>query len=493
LNELFAGRATSSELYLKRAEEIVKKAQKLTSPRGSASIKFNHELCKYLANKLSMTVQSARLFTELPHETLLMPCSSNVLKISKVFKRFLAIAKEVEIFIQDCCKDAWAQVAMTLTNMSEHVSSMGFELELYKIIFSNSNQRLSSTEIHAVRRAEVKLVEEKASRDKETLLEKVKAELGFLSGEERVLHSFLLEKLNPVSKISAILSRRIIPAKVCDLLGKGASATVYKATWLGMECAVKNFNGPAIETDFMRESSILASLNHPNITSLFGAGRNRRSCYIVMELMDFDLHNLLQVRRLKGSKGSDSPPFPTMAQFDIMHQIARGMQYLHENNVVHWDLTSSKILFKAFKPTEYMNVKVADFGISKTKQLCGTLSRENTGTMRWRAPEVLCNLEKQIHTSDGEMLKYPFKADVYSFAMVCSEILTGVLPFPTISGQSVVKKVLNGERPRLPDHCPNELRLLIEECWGSEPNRRPSFAKIICELENLKYLKLVCK
>lgn len=476
----------------------MKEAQKMTSPRGSASTQFNYELCKYLADKLSMTVQSARLFIELPNGTCLLPCSYEELKIIEVFKRFLAIAKEVEIFIQDCCKHAWVLAAVRLTNMSEHVTSLGFELELYRIIFSNSNWRLTSTEIYNVKRAEVEVVKDKASLDKETLLERVKAELGFLSGEERELSSFLLEKLNPVSKISGGSSRHIIPAKVfnsvqlerCERLGRGASATVHKARWFGTEVAKKTFYGPA-ETVFMKEASVLAEMAHPNIMSLFHAGQNRRSCYIITELMDGDLHNLMQLR-MNSAEGLDSSPFTTMEQFDIMHQIASGMHYLHENNVVHRDLKSSNVLVKAFEPADYLHVKLDDFGLSKTRQLCKTFSNLNSRA-RWTAPEISCNLESQVHTSDSEMLNFPSKADVYSFGMVCYEVITGALPFSSISGQSVVKKVLNGDRPQLPDHLPNELRLLIEECWISEPSRRPSFAEIAEKLENLKYLCLTCK
>jgi serine/threonine protein kinase len=81
----------------------------------------------------------------------------------------------------------------------------------------------------------------------------------------------------------------------------------------------------------------------------------------------------------------------------------------------------------------YTLVKLADFGLSKIKENSMTYSYQtpNTGTTRWMAPEMIkaSKGKEQIQVSNDTMnAKYPFRGDVYSFAMVCFEILTGKEP-----------------------------------------------------------------
>ena len=78
--------------------------------------------------------------------------------------------------------------------------------------------------------------------------------------------------------------------------------------------------------------------------------------------------------------------------------------------------------------------------------------------------------------------------------MVCYEILTGNIPFITLTQTEVKRSVLAGGRPQLPDECPNELRSLIEACWSPEPSARPDFGDICSKLRHLKYSQLLrCK
>lgn len=90
-----------------------------------------------------------------------------------------------------------------------------------------------------------------------------------------------------------------------------------------------------------------------------------------------------------------------------------------------------------------------------------------------------------------EALKYPFNVDVYSFGMVCFEILPGDLPFSTLTPNEVRTKVLGGGRPQLPDQCPDRLRCMIEACRSLDPTKRPRFGEICAELRHLKCAYLI--
>jgi serine/threonine protein kinase len=75
--------------------------------------------------------------------------------------------------------------------------------------------------------------------------------------------------------------------------------------------------------------------------------------------------------------------------------------------------------------------------------------------------------------------KFPPKADVWSFAMVCSEILTGESPFAEERRHTLRDKIVNeGLRPKLPENCPDYLCFCITHCWELSEKKRPDFSSI---------------
>ena len=193
-------------------------------------------------------------------------------------------------------------------------------------------------------------------------------------------------------------------------------------------------------------------------------------CQIIMELMDKDLHTLMEERLDSGFK--NHPPVTISETLDIILQVAEGVLFLHDMHIVNRDLKSYNILVKLVKTTdrvdiEHIHIKVSDFGLSRTKERSMTYSNQtqNVGTCRWMAPEVINirNYDGQVEVPESEV-KYPFKSDIYSFAMVCYEVLTGRVPFSSVNSHCEIKEmVLRGVRPSLPEHCPSKLRTLIED------------------------------
>lgn len=501
--------------YLDIAAECLVHVQEMPSR------KFNDEQCGYLVDKLKWSLQLAEAFLgrlfRLP--MLILQSIEDITRCIEVFKLFLALALEIESFIQGCCREDWLQAAMTLTNSSEYVSSLGFNLRLCGAYFSPVFGLLipfpgrltsSAAEVARIEREEVEMVREKASLDVDVLLHKVISEFRSLPDEERDLPRCVLQRLDRVVPVSMYLSpdspvvnafsdwvfmdRIFRMVQGTELLGKGTSATVHKALWFGIPVAKKTFYGPE-HPDYLNEAETLGGLSHPNIMSMFCCAMDRRKCSIVMELMDEDLHSFME-RRLDANP--DSPPFSVFEAVDVILQIGEGVRYLHENRIVHRDLKSFNVLVKNILPpdleVQYVLIKVADFGFAKIKERSTRFSNLsfNIGTIRWMAPEVInfCTNNGQTSTSVlDEGPKYPKKSDVYSFGMVCYEVLTGDVPFPHETSHAEIKKmVLEGERPTLPDYCPSVLKVLIEACWDPEPTERPSFATICSSVKHLKYL-----
>jgi serine/threonine protein kinase len=323
-----------------------------------------------------------------------------------------------------------------------------------------------------------------------------------LSQTDSSLAAHLLEKLNskPTPTTAEILTSSLWKVDAQDLpdrkfVGAGGFGSILETEWLGQKHAKKVFDD-AHDWSFKMESEVLAGLSHPYLLRIVGSsvnGTETAKYALVMELMQEDLHRFLKRTEV---------PLSFLTALDLMLQVARGLKYLHSRRIVHRDLKSPNILvarLTAAPELEYskgcLNAKLADFGISKTKNSSTEYRNQtlNTGTRKWMAPEVFQIPQDEI--DNGSMQPpdpraHPFKADVYSFAIVCSEILTRKEPFPDVLFGGLLKHIRDGGRPELPDGCPRRLASLIKRCWELEPRSRPGFPEICRELRYIKGLLL---
>ncbi|XP_024542112.1 light-sensor Protein kinase-like [Selaginella moellendorffii] len=270
------------------------------------------------------------------------------------------------------------------------------------------------------------------------------------------------------------------PEKVIQgkLIGEGSYAYVYEATWLGRTVATKAYavQDPSSE----RELRALFYLRHPNIVKMVGyTQRSKEGPYVLlMERMKRDLHNL--IKDIVQSK--PGPPFEMDVAVDIVLQIARGMEFLHANDVSHLDLKTANILINLpSNECSFYTAKLSDFGLSETK-LKSAQSKvpvRRGGTVNFMAPEIW-NEEKNASRK---------KADVYSFGMTCYEIFTGKVPFEGCSYPAAgffLRVKDNNLRPILPPGFPRCLSLFLQCCWHGRPEIRPTFKKICNYLIALK-------
>lgn len=276
------------------------------------------------------------------------------------------------------------------------------------------------------------------------------------------------------------------------LLGEGGDGKVFECKFLGLEAAAKVFlvdnsdNAKAVEN----EAQLFARLRHPNVVRFIAHVFREHQHVIVSELMQMDLRKYLDEFNKGGDESPRGRPLPEAV--DIMLQIAQGMRYLHDEQVMHRDLKSKNVLVNVIPGPDsrvfpsVLQVKVTDFGLAKLKTDNSKFTTRGVGTTKWRAPEVF--------EDDNNPGKYKKSADVYSFAMVFFEVLTGETPFDGIQLGRLLQKLHSGLRPRLPrNKCPEYLSALIKKCWSRNAARRPTFATICKTLVNCKVAILVAQ
>ena len=264
------------------------------------------------------------------------------------------------------------------------------------------------------------------------------------------------------------------PLKVC---GPCDGGFVCLTNWMGVRSATKviNIRGSEHVDAIWKEASILGGLNHPNIIKFLCCGFR---CYNQFELvMEFGERTLSQHLSAQG-------PLKEMDAVDIMLQIAKGMSYLHDMKVAHCDLKPQNVIVAPsnnliLANLKCIDVKLLDFGISKVKvkdSLEMPTERNILGTCGYMAPEAMA---KELSEVDA------LKADVFSFGMMCSDILSGEKPcFHLLC--DYFEYVHESKRPKLPTTYSELLRSLVHECWSLDPSKRPTFLDIYKRLARLK-------
>jgi len=139
-----------------------------------------------------------------------------------------------------------------------------------------------------------------------------------------------------------------------EALGEGAAGTVYAGTWQGRQVAIKKLPGRHTRA-VDQEMQLVSGLRHDNIVRYFCIEKDTTAVYLVMELISGGtLFDYIQQEFEKSNYW--------IIMHKILQDIANGMNYLHEQNIVHGDLKSHNILLRE----NNHQAVICDFGLSKT-------------------------------------------------------------------------------------------------------------------------------
>ncbi|KAF8639293.1 hypothetical protein AX17_001604 [Amanita inopinata Kibby_2008] len=322
-----------------------------------------------------------------------------------------------------------------------------------------------------------------------------------------------------------------------EKIGRGFFSDVYKGKWRGRTVAIKVLLDTTPRKLFINEIEIWKSLHHPNVLELYGASSATSDppWFFVSpyakhgSLPEYLRHLVLDVGVLAptlGSSGSlghgNRSPFSSRRPspvrdsllksslsaslpghgerplsvtdvpnewnlYRFMHEIARGMEYLHSVKVVRGDVEVRGILHGDLKAANILvddrfHCVISDFGQSEMKSEAYRLSGMPLphGTLRWQAPELMAGAADLTPAMD-----------VYSFSICCIEVLLmGRIPWSFHDDNDVRRFVLDEDRrpsfPDVPQFNSPSLRDLIQACWDRNPAKRPAFTKIVQEMKILR-------
>ena len=239
-------------------------------------------------------------------------------------------------------------------------------------------------------------------------------------------------------------------------LGAGGMGAVYEATddLLGRPVAVKVILAGHQHDEgrkrFAREAQAASALNHPNIVTVYEAGREGDIDFIVME-------------RIAGETLRDTMGPGGLAPRAVVHcaaQIAGALAAAHDAGIVHRDLKPTNIMV-----TERGLVKVVDFGLALQTLPAGEASSVHqgrvVGTAQYMSPE-----QAQGRPVDS-------RSDVFSFGCVLYEMVTGRPAFKEDSAVGTLAAILHGEpAPLRPGQAPRPLVRLLFKCLQKNPGDR---------------------
>jgi len=251
--------------------------------------------------------------------------------------------------------------------------------------------------------------------------------------------------------------------EIVRLLGKGGMGMVFLAhdRVLDEVVALKTLRPdiarePAVARRFLSEIKLARRARHENVCGIHEYGEDGGLRFIAMEYIEG-----IDLRRLLRERGR----LPPMEAFEVVIQVAQGLQAIHEAGVIHRDLKAPNIMRDAKGV-----VRLMDFGIAKRSEADVTLGGQVLGTPEYMSPEQ----------ARGE--KVTFKTDLYALGIVIYEIFTGHVPFHGDTPVATILKQLN-EPPPLDGaaNLPPEIVLVLRQALAKDPAARQASAHEIVE------------
>ncbi len=265
---------------------------------------------------------------------------------------------------------------------------------------------------------------------------------------------------------------RLGPYEITAPLGSGGMGEVYRGrdTRLGRDVAIKSLPA-AFGADaerlarLLHEAQTLASLNHPNIASIYGLEESGGTPHLVLELVEGET---LSERLRRG-------PLPIREVLEAAIQIAHAIEAAHERGIVHRDLKPANVMI-----ANSGLIKVLDFGLAKGEagfEPSGDLSQSPTVTVPLGATlaGVLVGTLAYMSPEQARGTAVDRRSDIWSFGCILFECLAGRPVFSGETASDLIAEILKRDPDwtSLPAQAPPRLNETVRRCLRKDAGERP--------------------
>jgi serine/threonine-protein kinase len=241
--------------------------------------------------------------------------------------------------------------------------------------------------------------------------------------------------------------------KIISEIGQGAMGVVYKAVdpIIDRTVAIKTINLnlsrqelEEYEARFQQEIKAAGRLNHPNIVTIYDVGKTDAVAYMAMEFLEgLELKDIIASGQI----------MPADQVVDIISQVADGLWFAHQQDIVHRDVKPSNIMVM-----KGGIAKITDFGIARLpNSAVKTMTGLILGSPRYMSPEQVIG-----KTIDA-------RSDIFSLGVVLYEALTGVAPFDGDNVNAIMYATVNTMPPAPSSHnrlLPPMLDLIVAKAMA---------------------------
>ncbi len=244
-------------------------------------------------------------------------------------------------------------------------------------------------------------------------------------------------------------------------LGRGATATVYKATdensgnvvALKMLSLTEDWPDDLLDEAklrLLREADAAGSLTHPDIVDIRESGEHEGLVYLAMEYVEGE--NL-------GMHATGGRMLPPRLVAEMCARVADALYFAHQRGVIHRDIKPANIVFDQ----RNHRVRVMDFGVARLENSRATRTGVILGSPSYMAPEQL------------DARPVTAQSDLFSLGVTLFQLLTGMLPFRSDSIPGLMQKISGEPHPPLrvvrPD-LPASLSAVIDRALEKDPEMR---------------------
>ena len=296
-------------------------------------------------------------------------------------------------------------------------------------------------------------------REVESLLAAGNDAKSFIS--EPAVGNFVASFLNTESPFK---TEMIAHYKIVSKIGSGGMGEVFHAvdTKLGRDVAIKTLssiydNDPNFLKRFRNEARAAATLNHPNVATVYSVEDHEELSFITMELVDGKT-----LDKITPEDGLEVVKF-----LEWFEPLAAALSHAHKRGIIHRDVKPGNIMI-----SESGTPKILDFGLAQFE------APHNSGSMSRTAitaPGQILGTPSYMSPEQAEGSSVDKRSDIFSFGSVMYEALTGKRPFRGPNQSAIVEAVIYGQPEpisKLKSDVPPLLERMVTRCLEKSPSKR---------------------